>query len=73
MNIRLVAVLLVMFTSGAAAQDKAMTYTCNDVIWAVDNLPRETLETIKSHMTEDQLRQARECLRNRKQKERKSK
>jgi len=50
-----------------------MTYTCDDVIWAVDNLPRETLETIKSHMTEDQLRQAIECLRNRKQKERKSK
>ena len=48
MNIRLVAVLLVMFTSGAEAQDKAMTYTCDDVIWAVDNLPKETLDLMRT-------------------------
>lgn len=73
MNIKTVAVLLAINASGAAAQDRNLSYTCEDVVWAVENLSRETIETIKAHMTEEQLRQAKECLRNRKQKERKSK
>ena len=73
MNIKTVAVLLALGASGAAAQDKPMIYTCDDVIWAIDNLSQETLEAIKARMTEEQLRKAQECLRNRKQKERKSK
>lgn len=40
----------------------AQAYTCEQVRWAIANLPKEQIEAIKKQMTAEQLRAAKACL-----------
>lgn len=59
----LLIVFLVLPARGEEPQQQQEQYTCEQVVWAVNNLPKDTLDRIKAQMTDEQIMKARKCLR----------
>jgi len=55
----LIFVALIFMVYPARGQEH---FTCEDVKWAVENLSKDTLDMIKTKMTDEQIAAAKKCL-----------